>query len=162
HLMGDGADVPAPAADTGRVQLAYLAAEMAHELRNPLATVKTFAQLPGLPENGELRARFAALTAAAIARMDGLLENVLALARLGATAPSDVELGPLLDTLLAELRPALAERGVSLDYVPANGTRCTIDREQVAYALRNVLAGVAREVPAHDAVRIDAASPGIV
>ncbi len=37
-----------------------------------------------------------------------------------------------------------------------------MDREQVAYALRNVLGGIAREVPAQDAVRVDAGSAGFV
>jgi signal transduction histidine kinase len=162
HLIADEAAACSATADSRRAQLEYLVAELAHELRNPLSTVKTFAQLPGLPENGELRARFAALADEAIARMDGLLENVLAFARLGAPSPADVELGPLLDTLLAEVRPAFAERGVALDYVPANGARCITDPEQIAYALRNVFAGIAREVPAQDAVRIDAAAAGLV
>src|SRR5262249_23203243 len=92
----------APAPDTRRPQLEYLVAEMAPELRNPLATVKTFAQLPGLPENAELRARFAALADDAVTRMNDVLENVLTFARLGTPAPVDVELGPLLDGLLAD------------------------------------------------------------
>jgi signal transduction histidine kinase len=161
-LTGD-ADAPAPpVTDARRAQLEYLVAEMAHELRNPLATIKTFAQLPGLPDDADLRARFASLTQDAIARMDGLLENVLAFARLGAPSPADVELGPFLDGLLAEARPAFAERGVAVDYVPANGAHCMVDREQVAYAVRNVLGGIAREVRAQDAVRVDAASAGLV
>jgi hypothetical protein len=163
HLTDTGGLAPAAvAADTRRTQLEYLVAEMAHELRNPLATVKTFAQLPGLPENAELRARFAALADDAVTRMNDMLENVLAFARLGTPAPVDVELGPLLDGLLADARPAFAERGIALDYVPANGARCFVDREQIAYAVRNVLAGISREAPGQDVVRIDAASAGLV
>ena len=94
--------------------------------------------------------------------MDGLLENVLAFARLGAPSPADVELGPFLDGLLAESRPAFAEQGVAIDYVPANGAPAAGGSEQVAYALRNVLGGIAREVSAQDAVRVDAGSAGFV
>jgi len=163
HLTGTDAPVSAAiGSDARRAQLEYLVAEIAHELRNPLATVKTFAQLPGLPENAELRTRFAALADVAVTRMNDVLENVLAFARFGTPVPVDVELGPLLDGLLAEARPAFAERGIALDYVPANGARCLVDREQVAYALRNVLAGISREAPAQDVVRIDAASGGLV
>jgi signal transduction histidine kinase len=163
HLTGTDAPVSAAIVpDARRAQLEYLVAEIAHELRNPLATVKTFAQLPGLPENAELRTRFAALADVAVTRMNDVLENVLAFARLGTPVPVDVELGPLLDGLLADARPAFAERGIALDYVPANGARCLVDREQVAYALRNVLAGISREAPAQDVVRIDAASGGLV
>jgi hypothetical protein len=94
--------------------------------------------------------------------MDGLLDNTAAFARLGAPSPGDVELGPLLDALVAEVRPTLAERAITLDYTSPDGARCTADRAQLAYALRAVLAGVAREAPSEDAVRIDAAAPGLV
>jgi light-regulated signal transduction histidine kinase (bacteriophytochrome) len=159
HVAGPSAALPARGA---QAQLELVVAEMAHELRNPLSTVKAFAQLPGLPDDAELRTRFAALASDAIARVDDVLENVLAFARLRAPAPADVEVKPLVDALVAEARPAFAERGVTLDYAPANGARCAADADQLAYAFRNVLAGVAREVPAQDAVRIDAGSPGVV
>src|SRR5207244_169337 len=82
----------APATAPGDAALEYLLAELAHELRNPLVTIKTFADhLPALLEDAELRARFATLTSEAIERMDGLLENVLAFARLGAPRREAVE-----------------------------------------------------------------------
>jgi hypothetical protein len=71
-----------------------------------------------------------------------------------------VELGPLLDGLVAEVRPGLAERAVRLEYASPNGARCAADPGHLAYALRAVLEGVAHEVPAHDALEIDAATPG--
>jgi signal transduction histidine kinase len=143
-------------------QLEFLVAQLAHELRNPLTAVRTFAQLPGLADDPALRERFSALTDEAVGRMDGLLENATAFARLGAPSPATVELAALLDGLVAEVRPALAERAITLAYASPNGARCTADREQLAYALRNVLAGVAREARPEDAVRIDAAAPGVV
>src|SRR2546422_760886 len=86
---------PPPETDA---RLEFLLAELAHEVRNPLVTVKTFAEhLPALLEDTELRARFAALTTEAIDRIDGLLENVLAFARLGPPHPTAVEVGPVLD-----------------------------------------------------------------
>src|SRR5438093_276533 len=85
----------APPAAPGGAALEYLLVELAHELRNPLVTIKTFADhLPALLEDAELRARFATLTREAIERIDGLLENVLAFARLGAPRRAAVQLGP--------------------------------------------------------------------
>ena len=161
HVAG-AAPSPAPADDGRSAQLEFLVAQLAHELRNPLAAVKTFAQLPGLADDPALRARFTALTDDAVERMDGLLDNTTAFARMGPPAPTDVELGPLMDALVAEVRPTLAERTIGLDYASPNGARCTADREQLAYALRNVFAGVAREASPEDAVRIDAAAAGVV
>ncbi len=161
HLAGAAAD-PLPARDGRRAQVEFLVAQLAHELRNPLAAVKTFAQLPGLADDAALRARFGALVDDAVGRMDGLLEHTAAFARLGTPAPAEVELGPLMDALVAEVRPALAERAIALDYRSPNGARCTTDREQLAYALRSIFAGVAQEAPGDEAVRIDAATPGLV
>ncbi len=141
-------------------QLEYLVAQLAHELRNPLATVKTFGQLPGLGDDPELRARFLALTDDAIARMDSLLETASAFAGLGAPVPGTIELGPLLDGLVASARPDAAARAIALDYASPNGARCTADAHQLGYALRTLLEGVVREAPANDAVRVDAATPG--
>lgn len=161
HLAEVAGAAPAPP-DDRRAHLEYLVAQLAHELRNPLTAVKAFAQLPGLGDDPALRTRFAALTDDAIARMDALLENASAFAGLGTPAPGDVDLGPLLDGLVAEIRPGLAARAIPLDYASPNGARCTADRAQLAYALRNVLAGAAHEAPPQHPLRIDAATPGVV
>jgi hypothetical protein len=156
-------DAVSPPSGNGRqVQLEFLIAQLAHELRNPLSAMKAFAQLPGLADDPALRARFAALTDESIARMDGLLEHAATFARLGTPAPTDVELGPLLDGLVGEIRPALAERAIALEYASPNGARCTADRAQLAYAMRSVLDGVARDARADAAVCVDAAMPGVV
>jgi signal transduction histidine kinase len=53
--------------------LEVLLGELAHELRNPMVTIKTFAQhLDSVLDDPEVRARFAALTGEAITRMDTL------------------------------------------------------------------------------------------
>jgi hypothetical protein len=94
--------------------------------------------------------------------MDDLLENVLAFARQGAPRPLAVEIGSLLDGVVAEVEPELAARGVRLHYVGANGSRLSADTDQLAYALRNLLAGVLREVPPGDALQVDGRMPGVV
>jgi len=167
HLSGEAEvapsePVPRPR-DGGHARVEYLAAEMAHELRNPLVTIKTFADhLPAMLDDAELRTRFAELATESIARMDDLLENVLAFARQGAPRPSAVEIGPLLDAVVAEVEPELAARGVRLDYAGANGARRSADADQLAYALRNLLGGVLREVPPGDALHVDGRTPGVL
>ena len=152
-----------PAAEPGGAALEYLLAELAHELRNPLVTIKTFADhLPQLLEDAELRTRFATLTSDAIERMDGLLENVLAFARLGAPRREAVEVGPILARVLAELEPELAGRNVRVRQAAAPTARCAADPEHLAYALRNLFAGVAREVAAREQLTLDATANGVV
>ena len=154
---------PAAPAAPGGPDLEYLLAELAHELRNPLVTIKTFAShLPALLEDAELRGRFATLTNDAIERMDGLLENVLAFARLGAPRRETVEVGPIVARVLADLEPELAGRSVRVRQAAAPTGRCDVDPEQLAYALRNLFAGVAREVPAREQFALDATANGVV
>src|SRR5439155_17757288 len=71
------AAVPAaPAAAPGGAALEYLLVELAHELRNPLVTIKTFADhLPALLDDAELRARFATVTSEAVEPLDGPPEH---------------------------------------------------------------------------------------
>jgi len=151
-----------PRRETG-AELEFLLAELAHELRNPLVTIKTFAQhLPALLDDAELRQRFAGLAEEAIGRMDDLLENALQFARLTTPRKESIEVGPLLDRVLADVRPELAGREVRVRQATAPGARCAADPEQLAYALRNLVAGVGREVPAREELVIEATANGVV
>jgi signal transduction histidine kinase len=154
---------PVPALAPGSAELEYLLAELAHELRNPLVTIKTFADhLPQLLEDAELRGRFATLTADAIERMDGLLENVLAFARLGPPRREAIQVGPIMERALADLEPELAGRSVRVRQAAAPDARCAADPAHLAYALRNLFAGVVREVPAREQLLLDATANGVV
>jgi signal transduction histidine kinase len=154
---------PPPAAANGAGELEFVLAELAHELRNPMVTIKTYAHhLPALLEDAALRARFERLTDDAIGRMDGLLENVLAFARLGTPRTEPVEVGPLLSRVLADVEPELAGRAVRVQQSGAWDVRCAADPEQLAYALRNLFTGVAREVPAQERLALEATANGVV
>jgi signal transduction histidine kinase len=151
-----------PRRETG-AELEFLLAELAHELRNPLVTIKTFAQhLPALLDDAELRQRFAGLAEEAIGHMDDLLENALQFARLTTPRRESIEVGPLLDRVLADVTAELAGREVRVRHATAPGARCAADPEQLAYALRNLVAGVGREVPAREELVIEATANGVV
>src|SRR5262249_51593823 len=131
-----------------------------------LVTIKTFARhLPALLEDADARARFATLCDEAVERMDGVLENVLAFARLGTPRREAVEVPALLDRVVAELRPELGGRDVHVAHGPRNGhgvPSCTADPDYLAYGLRNLLAGVAREVTTREQLVVDTAANGVV
>jgi signal transduction histidine kinase len=159
----EAAPAPAVAPPPGDGDLEYLLAELAHELRNPLVTIKTFAgHLPALLEDAELRARFSTLTDDAIARMDGLLENLLAFARLGPPRLQAVEVGPLLARVLTDVEPELAGRELRVRQSTTPAARCAGDPDHLTYALRNLFAGVVREVPAREELALDTTANGVV
>lgn len=150
------------AADTPGMRLEYLLAELAHELRNPLVTVKTFAQqLPALLEDEALRTRFAELTDDAVDRMDALLENVLAFARLQPPQPEALDVGSVLDGVLSELSSTLGARDLRVRRV-GGGAQCAADREHLRYALSNLLLGIANETPPRAELVVDASVNGTV
>ena len=163
HLGLDAPDATAGAEDAPDVQLELLLAELAHEVRNPLVTIKTYAEhLPDMLEDAELRARFATLTREGIERIDGLLENLLAFARLRAPRSAPVEIELILDRVLTEIGPELAERSVSIRRAGNAGVQCAADPEHLAYAFRNLLAGVVREVPPRDELLLETSANGVV
>jgi signal transduction histidine kinase len=145
-------------------QLELILTELAHELKNPMVTIKTFAQhLPTLLEDSELRARFAALTDDAIIRMDGLLENVLDFARLGAPRPTPVALTTVLDQSLETIDDTLSARGAR---VRREGweekPRVVADEQHLGYALRNVLGSIAPELPRDHELAVHIAGNGTI
>jgi signal transduction histidine kinase len=161
-------DVPPAVQPTPRVpeapglRLEYLLAELAHELRNPLVTVKTFAQqLPALLDDPALRMRFAELTDEAVERMDTLLENVLAFARLDSPRPEDLDVGAVLDGVLRDVSPALDQRALRVRLV-GGGAQCAADRVHLRYALSNLLLGIAHETPPKSELVVDASVNGLV
>lgn len=94
--------------------LGSLAAEVAHEIRNPLVSVKTFLQL--LPERGgdsEFTSRFLAVAGEELARVERLLDGIAGTPRTeqddGPTSAADG-----VAALAELLRPLAAKRDVAL------------------------------------------------
>jgi DNA-binding NtrC family response regulator len=145
-------------------RLEWVLTELAHELKNPMVTIKTFAQhLPSLLEDAELRERFASLTDEAIARMDGLLENVLEFARFGPPRRAAVALPELLDRAIAAVANDIAERSVRIRRegwaaVPV----VSADATQLGYALLNMLTSLVDAVPAQHELLVSLATMGTV
>jgi signal transduction histidine kinase len=143
-------------------RLEYVLAELAHELRNPLVTLKTVADhLDELAGDEALRARFGELARDAVARMDDLLDNLVAYGRLGAPAPRAIELSGLLDAALREAAPALAERGLTVR-AAAGSASCLADPEHLGFALRNLLVGIAHTAAPDGELLLDASMNGVV
>ena len=164
-LLFDGARLPAglaagmaadsPAVLRGR-PLDLIINELAHEFKNPLVTIKTFAHhlRRSLPRGGE-EEQVARLTGEAVAQIDQTLENLLEFTRLDAPVPQVVRLSTVVDPVLDECGQALAARGVALDHPPLPPVTVRGDPQQLAYALANLVHALSRDLPesAHLALR---------
>ena len=146
-IQDDG--VTRPPSDALRVEL--ILAELAHELKNPMVTIKTFAQqLPALMDDADSWQQFAAFTDDAISRMDGLLENVLDFARFGAPDASPVSLSAVLDRALASVGEQIEARSARVRREAwANAPGVLGDERQLTYAFRNLFESLVAELPMH-------------
>ncbi|MCX8072574.1 MAG: sigma 54-interacting transcriptional regulator [Candidatus Binatia bacterium] len=128
-------------------QLEVLLNELAHELKNPLVTIKTISQhLERLLNDETGREQIAQLAGEAVNRMDQLLENLLRFARFGPPAPQQTSVNAVLAPALAELAPVLSEKQIVLHYVPAEGNTISGDPAQLSFALENLLRAVLRDL----------------
>jgi signal transduction histidine kinase len=97
--------------------LGDLVAEIVHEVRNPLVSVKTFVQLlPERQDDPEFRTRFSEVVEGELRRIERLLDVVLEHARPRAAAPpgTSTAVAPVLDSVARLLAHRALEHGVSL------------------------------------------------
>jgi signal transduction histidine kinase len=97
--------------------LGDLVAEIVHEVRNPLVSVKTFVQLlPKRQDDPEFRTRFSEVVEGELRRIERLLDVVLEHARPRAAAPRGTvtAVAPVLESVAHLLAHRALEHGVTL------------------------------------------------
>lgn len=138
--------------------------ELAHELKNPMVTIKTFAQLLGERYQDEnFRARFQEIVGNDIERMDDLLEVMIEFADFGQPRKSDFSLHEKVGEVLKEVCNESAKRQTRFDWRDGGaGERIEADEAQVFYVLKNILLATLQEVRVGGAIEIDTAQRGTV
>ncbi|GJD48915.1 Adaptive-response sensory-kinase SasA [Methylobacterium crusticola] len=134
-----------------------LAAGVAHEIRNPLAAMRLKAE-NALASPDPARARAAlGVVLDQVARMDGLLRDLLNLTQNRPPRPRPVDLGALLARSAALHEDLARAGGVALTVeAPAPGARPVLDPEQIGRALDNLVLNAIQNAPG-GAVRLSAA-----
>jgi len=121
--------------------LRHLAAAVGHELRNPLAAIRSFADL--LPEryaDPEFRGEFSQLVGESIERSEEIVVQLEHLADLGTPAPEPVDISTLLEELLEKRRERIrARRLVVLEELDPARSRAHCDPRQLRFCLEALL-----------------------
>ncbi len=134
-------ELPLPAGSGPDPALSRLAGALAHEVRNPLATIRTFASL--LPErfaDPDFRGRFAEMVNEDVGRIETHIEHLSRLASLAPPSREPVDVSALLEELLEERRDLLEPRRL-LVLKELDNTRPLAlgDAEQLRFALGALL-----------------------
>ncbi len=155
-----------PAVVAAREELAGKAAgldqiihELAHEFKNPLVTIKTFAQhcehtMPA----GSDDSNFAKMTGDAINRIDRTLENLLEFTRMATPAIETVPLEAILEPIFGPKRNG---SGVPapVDYVPPPPVFVRVDKRQTIYAISNLMKALTRGTVTHQPISVSFLPP---
>ena len=143
--VADASTPPAPTperpADDGAERLRELVGSIAHEIRNPLVAVRTFAQL--LPErfdDPEFRRRAVHIVGADVRRIEGVVDRLARLAELAAPEAKPVDVASLLETALEGAREIIQRRRlVVLTELDRTAPHALGDAEQLRFAFESLL-----------------------
>ncbi len=143
--------------------LGELCAEIVHEIRNPLASIKTFVELmPEQIDDSEFRGRFLRVVEGELGRMERLIERVLEHA---ASAPPPgaeaASLGPALAWAEELLAHRLRANDVRIEQAIASPAPCVaIAEDSLRQMLLNLLLNAIEASPPGARVLVDAEASG--
>jgi signal transduction histidine kinase len=121
--------------------LEIMAGGFAHEIRNPLTSIKTFVQLaPQRQQDPVFIREFSQLAIEDIHRIERLLHEILDYAGYMTPHPSDVDLNELITSCLCFVSASASHRGIRLHTALAPRLPLlSLDRQQIKQVLMNLL-----------------------
>ena len=134
---------------TGRLAaLGELAAGVAHEMRNPLATMRGFLQLlPTEFEDPDFREECSTRLIREIDRLSRLTDDLLELSRPIQTAHLKTDLKKVLEEVLAENADVIRDAGIKVDGDPQDVSPLPLDRERIKQVLINLVVNACQAMP---------------
>jgi two-component system sensor histidine kinase ChvG len=139
------------------------AADVTHEIKNPLASLRSAVDSLDKVDDPELRRQLLEVVRSDVARLDRLIVDIAEISRLDAELSrarfEPIDLGRLVESLLDMWRPRAAERKVRLAFArPRAGTAVILgDESRLARALDNVVDNALSFSPEGGLVEIGAA-----
>lgn len=139
-----------------------LISELAHELKNPMVTIKTFTHLLGDRfDDEEFRNRFRETVASDIERMDALLEALLDFSRFTHPNKEKFFLYEELQRVVEEMLPECKKKGVAMRWGRrGEAVEILTDKEHLNYIVRNVLRTVLEQIQLKGEIQIEVAAEG--
>ncbi|MCZ2849299.1 sensor histidine kinase [Modestobacter sp. VKM Ac-2978] len=136
-------------------------ADAAHEIRSPLASLRTQLEVAALHDDPSWRAQLPALTEDA-QRLSRLVEDLLRLARIDARAPLARDEVDLDDILLETAARARRHTALDIDTSTVSAARVTGDRDALARVVQNLLDNALRHARTTAAVGLTATDRAVL
>ena len=129
--------------------LEIMAGGFAHEIRNPLTSIKTFVQLAPQRQHDPIFIReFSQIALEDIHRIEALLHEILDYASYMTPELSDVDLNELVSSCLGFVSSTAAHRGIRLHTaLAAQLPLLSLDRQQIKQVLLNLLLNALDAMP---------------
>ncbi len=144
------------ASDTEDENIRRLVGAMAHEIRNPLVSIRTFSEL--LPENfddDEFRTRFAELVGADVGQIESVVNQLQDLSQLGEPHREEFDLATMIDVILDGERETVKDRNLLvLKELDRNRPLAIGDSTQLESAFKSLIGKVLLLAPARGDVYV--------
>jgi signal transduction histidine kinase len=128
--------------------LGTMAAGMAHEIKNPLSSMKVFSQLlHERYEDPEFRKKFEEIIPKEIGRIDRIVEGLLSFAKSPELQISQVSVQEALEEILTDLKEDIERSGVNIEKRYGAAVNIQADREQLIRAFSNIILNAVQAMP---------------
>jgi signal transduction histidine kinase len=128
--------------------LGTLAAGIAHEIRNPLSSIKTFVQLlPTRPNDAEFQAEFSQLVSNDVDRITKIVENVLSFARSTSLNVTEQRIEAIIEDSLTLIKSKLKHGNVELTTHFDNLPPVRVDKDQMSQVIVNIVLNAVEALP---------------
>lgn len=120
--------------------LARLVAGIAHEIRNPLMSIRTFATVIGSRgEDREVQRSFAEYVPGEVDRINRLIENMICYSKPANRQVGRCEVAGIVQECVGLISPSISSKGIRLSTGIGEGLAISVDRDQVKQVLINLL-----------------------
>ena len=135
--------------------LGSLTAGLAHEIRNPLVTVKTFLDLvPERYKDKEFRGNFLKLTTSELARITKLVSDLLDFARPKKPAFRRVDVKQVIEEIIPLIQVEATKRDIVIEANLRETPRARLDPDQMKQVFLNILLNALDAIKAHGRISI--------
>ncbi len=124
-----------------------LAAGMAHEIKNPLTAINTFADyLPTKYNDPEFREKFSRIVKQEVARVKEIVSDLLLFSKPADPSPKLSDIRKIVTDILELLSSTVLKKGITV-HVSPDGAKAFVDPDQIKQALLNIIMNALDAMP---------------